>query len=68
MDIIYWLAGVEGIVILTSYKFHFTRVNENLMQDPSNSKSIHLLFTVKSGGCDLSAVLDVFSNIMDRNK
>ena len=30
----------EGIVILASYKFHFIRVHENMVQHPSNNKSI----------------------------
>ena len=29
-----------GWVILASYKFHFIRVHENVVYDPSNNKSI----------------------------
>ena len=31
-------------VILTSYKFQFIRVHDNLVKDPSNNKSIYLYF------------------------
>ena len=32
-----------GIVILSSCKYHFIKVNENLMQHPSNHTSISML-------------------------
>ena len=33
---------MEEIVFLVSHKFHFIKVHDNLMQDPSNNKSIIL--------------------------
>ena len=32
--------GMEYSVILSRYKLHFVRVHDNLVQDPSNNKSI----------------------------
>ena len=59
MDLIYWSVrsssrregnGVkslyEGIVILASYEFHFIRVYDYLVLDPSNNKSIMLVLSV----------------------
>ena len=56
MDITYWSVrlshrmgrdwgkeGEWGIVILASYKFQFIRVHDNLVKDPSNDESTHVL-------------------------
>ena len=61
MKIVYWsflyqAGGVmvkrgwmgRGIVILARCKFHFIRVHENLVKDPTNNKSIIVSFHFKS--------------------
>ncbi len=45
---------IEGksIVILANYKFHFIRVHDNLVKDPSNNRSIHeSLYSYKNVHC-----------------
>ena len=37
------IGGDGGIIISASYKFHFIRVHDNLVSDPSNNKSIAIL-------------------------
>ena len=42
-----WVKGVNvGIVNLESYKFHFIRVHDNLVQDPSNDESILFILNI----------------------
>ena len=55
-----------GIVILANSKFHFARVQDNFLKDPSNNKSIAAKMTISFSSINTNDIVQ-WLYILNRN-